>query len=48
VILPAALTTWLRGYAGQVTAHRRIAPATLGVWLYVSVTGVLITLMAHG
>lgn len=47
-ILPAALTTWLRGYAGQVSAHRRIAPATLAVWLYVAVTGVAITVMAHG
>lgn len=46
-ILPAALTTWLRGYAGQVSAHRRIAPTTLAVWLYVAVTGVAITLMAH-
>jgi putative membrane protein len=48
VILPAALTTWLRGFGGQIAAHRRIAPATLGAWLYVSITGVLITWMAHG
>lgn len=48
VILPAALTTWLRGYTGAVDGHRRIAPPTLAVWLYVSVTGVLITWMAHG
>lgn len=47
-ILPAALTTWLRGFSGQVAPHKRIAPATLAVWLYVSITGVLITWMAHG
>ena len=47
-ILPAALTTWVRGWTGAVADHRRIAPATLAVWLYVSVTGVLITWMAHG
>jgi putative membrane protein len=48
LILPAALTTWLRGWTGRVADHRRIAPATLAVWLYVSVTGVLVTWMAHG
>lgn len=47
-ILPAALTTWYRGYSGRIAQHRRIAPTTLGVWLYVSITGVVITLMAHG
>jgi putative membrane protein len=48
LILPAAMTTWFRGWTGRVAAHRRIAPTTLGVWLYVSISGVLITLMAHG
>jgi putative membrane protein len=48
VILPAALTTWVRGFTGRVADHRRIAPATLAVWLYVSVTGVIVTWMAHG
>jgi putative membrane protein len=48
LILPAALTTWWRGFSGQVTGHRRIAPTTLAVWLYVTVTGVLITVLAHG
>jgi putative membrane protein len=48
VILPAALTTWWRGWSGQVASHRRVAPTTLAVWLYVTVTGVLITVLAHG
>jgi putative membrane protein len=48
IILPAALTTWWRGWSGQVTSHRRIAPTTLAIWLYVTVTGVLITVLAHG
>lgn len=48
LILPAALTTWWRGYSARITAHRKVAPATLAVWLYVTVTGVLITLLAHG
>ena len=47
IILPLALTTLARGWFGAIEAHRRIAPATLGLWLYVSVTGVLIVAMAH-
>ncbi len=46
-ILPLALTTWFRGWTGEVVSHRRIAPATLGIWLYVTVTGVLIVWMVH-
>jgi putative membrane protein len=48
IILPAALTTWYRGFTGRIVQHRRIAPITLGIWLYVSITGVVITWMAHG
>ena len=46
-ILPLALTTWFRGWSGAVAGHRRIAPATLGLWLYVTITGVMIVGMAH-
>jgi putative membrane protein len=48
IILPLALTTLARGWFGAIPAHKRIAPATLAIWLYVSVTGVLIVWMAHG
>lgn len=48
IILPLALTTLARGWFGAIPSHKRIAPATLAVWLYVSVTGVLIVWMAHG
>lgn len=47
LILPLALTAGLRGWFGAIDAHRRIAPATLATWLYVSVTGVAIVWMAH-
>ncbi len=47
-ILPLALTTLVRGLAGSHDRHRRIARPTLVIWLYVSVTGVLIFFMAHG
>jgi len=48
LILPLALTTLARGWLGALARHRRIAPWTLGLWLYVSVTGVAIYWMAHG
>jgi putative membrane protein len=47
-ILPLALNTLVRALVGAYDRHRRIAPTTLAIWLYVSVTGVLITWMAHG
>lgn len=47
VILPAALTTWYRGWTGRIVAHRAIAPWTFGLWLYVAATGVLITVLVH-
>jgi len=48
IILPLALTTLARGWLGSIPSHKRIAPATLAIWLYVSVTGVMIVAMAHG
>ena len=42
VILPLALLTLYRGWTRQDTSHRALARITLPVWLYVSVTGVVI------
>jgi uncharacterized membrane protein YozB (DUF420 family) len=47
VILPLALTTATRGLLGQYDRHVRIARWTLPLWLYVSVTGVVIYLMLY-
>lgn len=47
VILPFALTTLLRGLTGRIVAHKRVAPGTLAMWLYVSVTGVTIYWMLY-
>lgn len=47
LILPLALTTWTRGWFGAIPQHRRLAPLTLATWLYVTVTGVIIVVMAH-
>jgi putative membrane protein len=41
-IVPLALTTIYRGLSDQRPRHVRIARWTLPIWLYVSVTGVLV------
>lgn len=46
-ILPMALVTTARGLRGDYTRHVRIARWTLPVWLYVSVTGVIVYLMLY-
>jgi len=45
---PLALTTIYRGFRQQWDRHRRIAKWTLPIWLYVSVTGVVVYLMLYG
>ena len=47
VIVPLALTTATRGFRAQYARHVRIARWTLPLWLYVSVTGVVIYLMLY-
>lgn len=47
VMVPFILTVVLRAFRGQFDKHRRIARWTLPVWLYVSVTGVLVYLMLY-
>ena len=44
---PLALITLYRALKGQFDRHRRIARITFPVWLYVSVTGVLVYLMLY-
>ena len=46
-ILPLALVTATRGLKSQYVLHVRIARWTLPIWLYVSVTGVVIYLMLY-
>jgi uncharacterized membrane protein YozB (DUF420 family) len=47
LILPLALVTTTRGLREQYVRHVRIARWTLPIWLYVSVTGVIIYLMLY-
>ena len=42
-----AIITLRRGLAGKYDRHRRIARWTLPIWLYVSVTGVVVYLMLY-
>jgi uncharacterized membrane protein YozB (DUF420 family) len=46
-IVPLALITATRGLRAQYDRHVRIARWTLPLWLYVSVTGVVIYLMLY-
>jgi putative membrane protein len=47
VVLPLAITTLARALGGRYPAHARLARWTLPVWLYVSVTGVVVYLMLY-
>jgi uncharacterized membrane protein YozB (DUF420 family) len=42
-----AIVTLRRGLAGKYDRHRRIARWTLPIWLYVSVTGVVVYVMLY-
>jgi len=46
-ILPLALLTAARGLTARFDRHVRLARWTLPIWLYVSVTGVVIYLMLY-
>src|SRR5262245_59436648 len=46
-IVPLALTTMYRALTGQFARHKWIARLTLPIWLYVSVTGVVIYWMLY-
>ena len=46
-IIPLALITLYRGWNMQVAKHKKIARITYPIWLYVSVTGVVIYLMLY-
>ncbi|MCB9545716.1 MAG: DUF420 domain-containing protein [Myxococcales bacterium] len=48
VVLPLQLFTLYRGWRDERARHRRLARVTLPMWLYVSVTGVVIYVMLYG
>ena len=46
-VLPMVLITVFFAFRNQFGRHRRIARFTFPIWLYVSVTGVIVFLMLH-
>ena len=47
VIVPLVILTFYRAFRGDFIKHRRIARITLPLWLYVSITGVIVYLMLY-
>jgi uncharacterized membrane protein YozB (DUF420 family) len=47
VILPMAILTLTRGLRGQYSRHVAIARRTFPIWMYVSVTGVIVYWMLY-
>ena len=47
VVLPLAVVTLSRGLQSRFDRHRAIARWTLPIWLYVSVTGVLVYVLLY-
>lgn len=47
VVLPMAIVTLSRGLKARYGQHRRIARWTFPIWLYVSVTGVLVYVLLY-
>lgn len=45
--VPLAIVTLRRGLRNAVESHRRIARWTFPIWMYVSVTGVIVYLMLY-
>jgi uncharacterized membrane protein YozB (DUF420 family) len=47
VIVPLVALTFYRAFRRDFIRHRRIARITLPLWLYVSITGVIVYLMLY-
>jgi putative membrane protein len=45
VALPVVLTTFFLSLSGRIPMHRKLARITFPLWLYVSVTGVVVRVM---
>jgi uncharacterized membrane protein YozB (DUF420 family) len=46
-VVPLAIVTLTRGLKGRFAQHRRIARWTFPIWMYVSVTGVLVYVLLY-
>ena len=47
VTVPLVMVTVWRGFKSEFELHRKIAPWTWPIWMYVSVTGVVIYLLLY-
>ena len=47
VVVPFILITLARALKGRFARHKAIAPYTFAIWMYVSVTGVIIYVMLY-
>jgi putative membrane protein len=47
LIVPLALTTIVLGLKGKFETHKKVARWTWPIWMYVSVTGVIIYLLLY-
>ena len=47
VVAPMVVVTLFRGLKGRFEKHRKLARITLPIWLYVSVTGVVVYMMLY-
>lgn len=47
VVVPFVLVTLARALKGKFARHKAIAPYTFAIWMYVSLTGVIIYLMLY-
>lgn len=47
IVLPMAIVTLSRGLKARYPQHRRIARWTFPIWLYVSITGVLVYVLLY-
>ena len=46
-VVPLALTTIHRAWRGRFDRHRRLARVTLPIWLYVSISGVVVYVLLY-
>lgn len=45
IVIPFVLITFVRGITGQFERHKKIAKITFPLWLYVTISGVVVYLM---
>jgi len=47
IIFPFILFTFIRGYRGEISKHKRLTKFTFPIWLYVAISGPLVYLFLY-